>query len=237
MTVKELIQLTKDLFEQREKLPEEKETERLALRNRIVELNLRLVPHMLKKYQPYTEDTYQTACIGLIQAVDSYSTTRSVPFPNYACVCIENAIRMQWKLGKGDCLGADHRTKIRSLQEFMDYSEGEVTLADFIADPRAELDFNEIFEQTGLDILFDRCILPAIDAMASRSSTLDMDKWKDLEIRYLLELSQEKSQQRRITFTRMAKELDTSTQNIRTRHSRVMDRIIDNCRAYGYAPH
>ena len=70
------------------------------VRNKIVELNLRLVPHVLKKYTPYTDDQLQVGYIGLIVAADTYNVDRNVPFASYACFCIERHLQMEYKSQK-----------------------------------------------------------------------------------------------------------------------------------------
>ena len=60
------------------------EYQSLLYRNKVVEYNLRLVAHVLKKYRPYTDDQYQAGCMGLILAVDTFDEERGITFANYA---------------------------------------------------------------------------------------------------------------------------------------------------------
>lgn len=232
MKVREMLELTKALFEKMERV--DTEEERRDIRNQVVELNIRLVPHMLKKYRPYTDDMYQNACIGLIKAADSYDLTRGVPFPNYACFCVTRELQLRHKY-EARTFEYQCGFNLSSLQEIYGFDGTEdVSLEDQIADESAEAAFMAIFQQAGLDSLFYNCILPAIDGMASRECSLDMDLWKNLEIQYIFEMAQERNRGRRLTFTAMAKQLGTTTQNIRTRHARLMDTIKDQCRRMGY---
>lgn len=62
----------------------------------LVERNLRLVAHIIKKYQnsgEETEDLISIGCIGLIKAIDSFDVKRG-RLATYACKCIENELLM-----------------------------------------------------------------------------------------------------------------------------------------------
>ena len=72
----------------------------LAARNLLVEHNLRLVAHVIKKY--YTtasdqDDLISIGTIGLIKAVSSYRPDKDVKLPTYACKCIQNEIFMHFR--------------------------------------------------------------------------------------------------------------------------------------------
>lgn len=61
----------------------------------LIERNLRLVAHVIKKYQ-YTnydmEDLLSVGTIGLIKAVNTFKMDRGSRLATYAAKCIENAI-------------------------------------------------------------------------------------------------------------------------------------------------
>ncbi len=62
----------------------------------LVERNMRLVAHIIKKYQnsgEETEDLISIGCIGLIKAIDSFDVKRG-RLATYACKCIENELLM-----------------------------------------------------------------------------------------------------------------------------------------------
>ena len=80
---------------------EEKEAlERMAqgdttARNRLIEHNLRLVAHIIKKYYAASsgqEDLISIGTIGLIKAIDSFDLSKGIRLSSYASRCIENAI-------------------------------------------------------------------------------------------------------------------------------------------------
>lgn len=67
----------------------------LEARNLLVEHNLRLVSHILKKYyvQPGDQDDLiSIGTIGLIKGVTTFKPDRKVRLATYASRCIENAI-------------------------------------------------------------------------------------------------------------------------------------------------
>ena len=62
----------------------------------LVERNMRLVAHIVKKYQNVgeeAEDLISIGCIGLIKAIDSFDINRG-RLATYACKCIENELLM-----------------------------------------------------------------------------------------------------------------------------------------------
>lgn len=79
----------------------------VAARNVLVEHNLRLVAHIIKKYYTQTndmEDLISIGTIGLIKGINTYKPDRGIRLATYASRCIENAIltqrnnrRLRWK--------------------------------------------------------------------------------------------------------------------------------------------
>ena len=66
-------------------------------RTKLVEHNLRLVAHIIKKYYTQTEDTddlISIGTIGLIKGINTYRRDRGVRLTSYASRCIENEILM-----------------------------------------------------------------------------------------------------------------------------------------------
>ncbi len=67
----------------------------------LIERNLRLVAHVIKKYQ-YTgydpEDLLSVGTIGLIKAVNTFRVDRGSRLATYAAKCVENAILSQMRL-------------------------------------------------------------------------------------------------------------------------------------------
>jgi len=78
----------------------------IKARDRLIEHNLRLVAHVVRKY--YTanksnDDLISVGTIGLIKAVDTFNNSSGTRFATYAAKCIQNEIlmlfRSQKKLG------------------------------------------------------------------------------------------------------------------------------------------
>lgn len=70
----------------------------LEARNILVEYNLRLVAHIVKKYQTgarSTEDLISIGTIGLIKAINTYDIKKGSRLVTYASRCIENEILMR----------------------------------------------------------------------------------------------------------------------------------------------
>lgn len=67
-------------------------------RNVLIERNLRLVAHIVKKYYAASDeqdDLISIGTIGLIKAVDSFDCTKKTKLSTYAARCIENATLSQ----------------------------------------------------------------------------------------------------------------------------------------------
>ncbi|MBQ5321218.1 MAG: RNA polymerase sporulation sigma factor SigK [Oscillospiraceae bacterium] len=72
-------------------------------RNKLIEHNLRLVAHIIKKYYSAgggDEDLISIGTIGLIKAVSSFSYEKGTRFATYASKCIENEILMFFRSTK-----------------------------------------------------------------------------------------------------------------------------------------
>lgn len=78
-------------------------------RNVLIERNLRLVAHIIKKYYTQSadqEDLISIGTIGLIKGISSFDPSKGARLATYAARCIENAIlsqrnkrRLRWRNG------------------------------------------------------------------------------------------------------------------------------------------
>ena len=69
-------------------------------KNRLIEHNLRLVAHIIKKYYSNSaeqDDLVSIGTIGLIKAVSSFNYEKGTRFATYAARCIENEILMYFR--------------------------------------------------------------------------------------------------------------------------------------------
>ena len=67
----------------------------LEARNILIERNLRLVAHIMKKYyapDADQEDLISIGTIGLIKGISTFDRTKGARLATYAARCIENAI-------------------------------------------------------------------------------------------------------------------------------------------------
>ena len=67
----------------------------MEARNKLIEHNLRLVAHIVRKYyvaHPAQDDLVSIGSLGLIKAVDTFNIENGAKFATYAAKCIQNAI-------------------------------------------------------------------------------------------------------------------------------------------------
>lgn len=72
----------------------------LEARNVLIERNLRLVAHIMKKYYSQTsdqEDLISIGTIGLIKGVTTFDATKGARLATYAARCVENEILMYFR--------------------------------------------------------------------------------------------------------------------------------------------
>lgn len=106
-------------------------------RNKLIEHNLRLVAHIVKKYdtkETMTDDLISIGTIGLIKGIDTYNDDKKTKITTYAARCIQNEILMYFRSQKkygptvslNDAIGHD--------------KEGnEINLIDVIKDKNVDL--------------------------------------------------------------------------------------------------
>ena len=79
----------------------------LEARNILIERNLRLVAHIMKKYYSQSadqEDLISIGTIGLIKGISTFDASKGARLATYAARCVENAIlsqrnnrRLRWR--------------------------------------------------------------------------------------------------------------------------------------------
>ena len=75
----------------------------LEARNVLIERNLRLVAHIMKKYYTQTadqEDLISIGTIGLIKGISTFDDSKGVRLATYAARCVENEILMYFRSQK-----------------------------------------------------------------------------------------------------------------------------------------
>ena len=101
-------------------------------REKLIEHNLRLVAHIVKKYdtKDYTDDLISIGTIGLIKGIDSFKGSKNTRLTTYAARCIENEILMYFRNNK-------KRSKDISINESIGYDKegNEITILDILKTP------------------------------------------------------------------------------------------------------
>ncbi len=124
------------LAEEREYLERLKKGEREA-KDVLVERNMRLVAHIVKKYSQTdhsAEDLISIGTIGLIKAVDTFDPDRANRLGTYAAKCIDNEILMFLRSEKRkgreislyEPIGTDKEGNVISLVDIIEAEGGDV---------------------------------------------------------------------------------------------------------------
>lgn len=88
-----------------------------AARNKLVEHNLRLVAHIVKKYYGTgadPDDLVSIGTIGLIKAINTFNANKNIRLSSYASRCIENEILMYFRGTKKTSLDISMNEEIDS---------------------------------------------------------------------------------------------------------------------------
>lgn len=75
----------------------------LEARSQLIEHNLRLVAHVIKKYYSNIndqDDLVSIGTIGLIKAINTFDSSKGIRLSSYAARCIENEVLMFFRNGK-----------------------------------------------------------------------------------------------------------------------------------------
>lgn len=105
-------------------------------RGKLIEHNLRLVAHIVKKYDHKKEevdDLISIGTIGLIKGIDSYSYKKGTRITTYCARCIENEILMYYRSNKKS-------NKNISLNESIGFDKdgNEITFLDILKTPKPD---------------------------------------------------------------------------------------------------
>lgn len=101
-------------------------------KNKLIEHNLRLVAHIIKKYYATDsdqDDLISIGTIGLIKAVSTFDYTKGCRFATYGSRCIENEILMHFR-GAKKTAGEVHFDEPIEV----DKNGNQLTLMDIISD-------------------------------------------------------------------------------------------------------
>ena len=109
----------------------------LEAKNILIERNLRLVAHVVKKYQGTDvemDDLISIGTIGLIKAISTFDSCKSVRLSTYAARCIDNELLMMLRSKK------KHSREVSLYEPIGTDKEGnEISLLDVIESPPVDV--------------------------------------------------------------------------------------------------
>lgn len=148
-------------------------------RNKLIEHNLRLVAHIVKKFENTgedMEDLISIGTIGLIKGIESYSPDKGTKLATYAARCIENEILMH----------------LRALKKV----KKDVSLHDPIGQDKEgnEISLIDILEAESEDVIEYIQLHMELDKMKKYFSILDEREREVIILRYGLNNIQEMTQ-------------------------------------------
>jgi RNA polymerase sporulation-specific sigma factor len=158
-------------------------------RNILIEHNLRLVAHIVKKFENTgedAEDLISIGTIGLIKAIESYSTGKGTKLATYAARCIENEILMH----------------LRSLKK----TKKDVSLHDPIGQDKEgnEISLIDVLKSESEDVIDTIQLNMELEKIKKYIDILDEREKEVIISRFGLDLQKEKTQRE------IAKELGIS---------------------------
>ncbi|TGB04226.1 RNA polymerase sporulation sigma factor SigK [Halobacillus salinus] len=174
-------------------------------RNTLIEHNLRLVAHIVKKFENTKEDfedLISIGTIGLIKGIESYSTGKGTKLATYAARCIENEILMHLRSTK-------KTNKDVSLQDPIGHDKegNELNLLDIL-----QADVQDIVEEIQLHM--------ELEKIKDFITVLDEREKEVIIFRYGLNQTEEKTQRE------IAKELGISRSYVSRIEKRALMKIF-----------
>ncbi len=130
-------------------------------RDKLIEHNLRLVAHIVKKYNMVdkeTDDLISIGTIGLIKAIDTFDEEKGIRLATYASRCIDNELLMMLRSGKRlakevylyDPIGSDREGNEINLLDIIEEAE-----IDIVENIMLEDDIKKLYHIIG-KVLTDR---------------------------------------------------------------------------------
>lgn len=124
----------------------------IGARNILVEKNMRLVAHMIKKYacaEKDTQDLISVGTIGLIKAVNTFNPDKKIRLATYAAKCIDNEILMMLRNDKKKMMELSLYEPIGTDKEGND-----ITFIDVVGDETRD-DVGEMLTAEQLKCIYD----------------------------------------------------------------------------------
>lgn len=153
----------------------------LEARNILVEYNLRLVAHIVKKYNNFerdTDDLISIGTIGLIKAINTYDLEKGSRLVTYASRCIENELLMMLRQERKcsrefslyEPIGTDKEGNEINLLDIVEYDDKEISDHIILEDTILQLynAIQKVLDPRELEVLSLRYGLFGNDAKTQR---------------------------------------------------------------------
>lgn len=178
-------------------------------RNKLIEHNLRLVAHIVKKFETKNndpDDLISIGTIGLIKGIDSYKNNHKTKITTYCARCIENEILMHFRSNKKN----DNNV---SLNDSIGYDKegNEINLIDVLKDNQVDI-ITKIHNKNNIKLLNEY-----LNNLTDREKEIIIK-------RYGLYNMKEKTQKE------IAKELDISRSYVSRIEKRALTKILKDFR-------
>ncbi|MBQ8891938.1 MAG: RNA polymerase sporulation sigma factor SigK [Bacilli bacterium] len=121
-------------------------------RNKLIEHNLRLVAHIVKKFHDDSniqDDLISIGTIGLIKGIDTYKRNRNIRLTTYCSRCIQNEILMYYRSN-------NKYNKNISINEGIGYDKdgNEITILDILKSDSPDYAL-DLYEKENINLLTD----------------------------------------------------------------------------------
>ena len=138
-------------------------------RNKLIEHNLRLVAHIVKKYDSSlvsSDDLISIGTIGLIKGVDSFSPNKGIKLTTYCARCIENEILMFFRSN-------NKYSRDVSMNEAIGYDKegNKITIIDVLKTPNVDF-LDEISKADDIKL-----ISKYLDVLTEREKSIIIDRY------------------------------------------------------------
>ena len=119
-------------------------------RSKLIEHNLRLVAHIVKKFEhdvSFQDDLISIGTIGLIKGIDTYSREKNVRLTTYCARCIQNEILMYYRSN-------NKYSKNISINEGIGYDKdgNEITIIDILKADKPDFAL-DLYEKENIKLL------------------------------------------------------------------------------------
>ena len=124
----------------------------IEARNKLIEHNLRLVAHIVKKFEhdiSFQDDLISIGTIGLIKGIDTYKGEKNVRLTTYCARCIQNEILMYYRSN-------NKYNKNISINEGIGFDKdgNEITIIDVLKSEKPDFAL-DLYERENIKLLSD----------------------------------------------------------------------------------